>query len=209
MLGALILALGGASCGGAVQPAPVAALPPVAAGDLRAPEAFVGIADPAARSRALFAEASRVILDARCTNCHPSDDSPRQRDGGELHDPPVVRGPDDRGAPGLECTACHQDKNLAMARVPGARGWHLAPRSMAWVGHTPAQICEQIKDPARNGGKTLPQIVEHAAHDPLVAWGWAPGADRRPVPGTQARFGALVAAWVDSGAACPREEDRR
>ena len=27
-------------------------------------------------------------------------------------------------------------------------------------------------------GKTLAQLVDHNAHDKLVAWGWAPGADR-------------------------------
>jgi hypothetical protein len=207
-LGSVLLTLAAVSCSAAPEPL-AATLPAVAsAGDLQAPEVFAGIADPAARSQALFLEASRVLLHPRCTNCHPSDDSPRQREG-ELHDPPVVRGPDDRGAPGLECTACHQDRNATLARVPGAPAWHLAPRSMAWVGRSPAALCEQLKDPARNGGKALPQIVDHAAHDPIVAWGWAPGADRAPVPGTQARFGSLVAAWVEMGAVCPREEARR
>jgi hypothetical protein len=205
-LGAVLLMIASASCSAVAEPvAPPAAASP---SELRPPEAFAGITDPSERSGALFLEASRVLLHPRCTNCHPSDDSPRQRDG-EPHDPPVVRGPDDRGAPGLECAACHQDRNASPARVPGAPAWHLAPRSMAWVGRSPAALCEQIKDPARNGGKTLPQIAEHAAHDPIVAWGWAPGADRAPVPGTQAGFGALVAAWVEMGAACPREEARR
>jgi hypothetical protein len=54
----------------------------------------------------------------------------------------------------------------------------------------------------------LQQIIDHSAHDPLVAWGWSPGADREPAPGTQAELGALVAAWVESGAACPDEEQR-
>ena len=55
----------------------------------------------------------------------------------------------------------------------------------------------------RNGGKSLAQIVDHSQHDALVAWGWAPGGDREPAPGSQAQFGALVAAWVESGAECP------
>lgn len=92
--------------------------------------------------------------------------------------------------------------------MPGAPKWHLAPLSMAWVGRTPAQICEQLKDTKRNGGKNLDQIIEHSAHDALVAWGWAPGHGRVPAPGTQEQFGALVAAWVKSGAACPRAEVR-
>ena len=55
----------------------------------------------------------------------------------------------------------------------------------------------------RNGGKTLAQLVEHNSHDGLVGWGWNPGDGRAPAPGTQAEFGALTKAWVDSGAKCP------
>ncbi|HEY1098391.1 MAG TPA: hypothetical protein VGF99_05670, partial [Myxococcota bacterium] len=40
-------------------------------------------------------------------------------------------------------------------------------------------------------------------NDVLVAWGWNPGADREPAPGSQQAFGELVDAWVKSGAACP------
>jgi len=76
---------------------------------------------------------------------------------------------------------------------------------MAWVGQTSSHICNQMKDPKRNGGRTLAQIVEHNGHDELVAWGWKPGADREPAPGTQAEFGALSAAWVATGAECPEE----
>jgi hypothetical protein len=121
-----------------------------------------------------------------------------------VHDPPVVRGKDDHGVVGMRCESCHQDHNLQFARVPGAPGWHVAPLEMAWVGKTPRQICEQLKDPKRNGGKTLAEIVDHNAHDKLVAWGWSPGHGREPAPGTQAELGRLVATWVETGAECPR-----
>jgi hypothetical protein len=181
-------------------------LPPVAAGQLRPLDLFERIPARAERSRALFLEASRVMLHPRCTNCHPAGDVPAQGDQGQPHDPPVFRGAADQGVPGLECTSCHQDHNLAHARVPGAPKWHLAPRSMAWVGVTPSALCAQLKDRQRNGGKSLEQLIEHSAHDELVAWGWAPGWDRTPAPGTQEQFGALVAAWVESGAECPQQE---
>lgn len=181
------------------------ALPPVANDELRDPSAFAVIADERARSQALFAEASRVIQHPRCTNCHPNGDAPLQGDIAERHDPPVLRGPDDHGVVGLECTSCHQDRNLELSRVPGAPKWALAPLSMAWTGKTTRQICEQIKDKARNGGKDLAAIVEHTKHDALVAWGWAPGSGRTPAPGDQARFGALMQAWADTGAECPPE----
>jgi hypothetical protein len=148
-------------------------------------------------------------LHPRCRNCHPDGDSPAQHDEGKLHDPPVDRGENDRGAIGMRCATCHQDKNLELSRVPGAPEWHLAPRSMAWVGHSKAAICAQLKDPARNGGRTLAQIADHAAHDPLVSWGLAPGHGRTAVPGSQAAFSAIVTAWIDTGAACPLEEARR
>lgn len=74
---------------------------------------------------------------------------------------------------------------------------------MAWEGKSLGEICEQIKDPKRNDGKTMEQLVHRMAEDSLVGWGWNPGAGREPAPGTQEEFGALVAAWVESGAACP------
>jgi hypothetical protein len=49
----------------------------------------------------------------------------------------------------------------------------------------------------------MDDLVHHMAEDSLVGWGWHPGAGRTPAPGTQAEFGALIKAWVDTGAACP------
>ena len=74
---------------------------------------------------------------------------------------------------------------------------------MAWEGKSLGAICEQIKDPARNGGRDMPALIQHMAEDHLVGWGWNPGKGRTPVPGTQAEFGALFKAWAESGAVCP------
>jgi hypothetical protein len=182
---------------------PAAAPAPAAVAGLRPASSFQGIADRAERSRALFSEASRVFLHPRCANCHPDGDTPYQGLVMGPHDPPVARGPDDRGVVGMRCAGCHQDRAVELARIPGAPDWHLAPRGMAWVGKSAHAICEQLKDPGRNGGRTLAQIVEHSAHDRLVGWGWSPGAGREPAPGTQQELGALVAAWVETGADCP------
>src|SRR5262245_55794431 len=176
---------------------------------LKAPREFAHIKDTRARSAALFGEASRVLFHPRCANCHPSDDHPRQGDRQVVHDPPVFRGPASDGVPGLRCGSCHQDRNLAHARVPGAPSWHLAPLEMAWLGRSPAAVCAQIKDKARNGGKTLDEVWHHTAHDALVAWGWQPGHDRTPAPGSQKEFAALVRAWIDTGAECPQEAASR
>jgi hypothetical protein len=202
------LALVFAACRRATPETPpeaLSALRPVAQNELRTPADFANIADVRIRSQALFIEASRVLMHARCLNCHPNGAIPHQGEQMALHDPPVLRGPKDHGIVGMECTSCHQDRNQELAFVPGAPHWALAPIEMAWVGKKPWEICEQMKDPRRNGGKSLAQIVEHNAHDELVGWGWHPGQNREPAPGTQAQFGDIVAAWVETGAECPAE----
>jgi hypothetical protein len=74
---------------------------------------------------------------------------------------------------------------------------------MAWEGKTVGQICEQVKDRARNGGRDLSMLHEHVASDDLVATGWNPGAGREPAPGSQKILGDLIQAWIDTGAHCP------
>ena len=210
---ALALGLAVAACSGRPPAAPPvqppAAPAPAASDQLLAPAQFDVIADRTQRSQALFVEASRVLTHARCVNCHPPDDTPRQGEAHVPHDPPVLRGADDHGISALGCVTCHQDRNAELARIPGAPDWHLAPRSMVWLGKSPAEICTQLKDPARNGGRTLAQVHDHVAHDGIVAWGWRPGADRAAAPGSQAQLAALVQAWIDTGAACPTEEIKR
>lgn len=181
-------------------------LPAVEANELRPLSAFTAVPAGPARAAALFTEASRVLAHPRCINCHVEGDSPAQGMAFERHEPPVVRGAEDRGVVGMECSGCHQDRNLELARVPGAPDWRLPPRVMAWAGRTPEQLCEQLKDAERNGGRTLAEVVDHAGHDAFVAWGWAPGADRISAPGSQQEFAAILAGWVDNGGACPTKD---
>jgi hypothetical protein len=199
----LIVACGARAPAPTAPPAPPPALPVAAPGALLAPSAFDTIADKGERSRAMFAEVSRVLMHPRCTNCHPADDTPRQGDAHELHEPPAVRGPANAGVPAMQCATCHQDRNLDFARVPGAPNWHLAPPAMAWLGKTASEICAQLSDRGRNGERTLAQVHDHLASDALVAWGWTPGVNRTHAPGSQAELAALFQAWIDTGAVCP------
>ena len=175
----------------------------VPAESLARADSFAAIGDNAARSAALFTEAAKVLTHPRCMNCHPAGDRPRQGDVRRLHQPPVDRGEDGFGLPALRCPICHQQANFDPGRVPGDPAWHLAPRDMGWEGKTVGQICAQIKDPARNGGRSLDDIVHHIGTDHLVGWAWAPGAGRQSAPGTQAQEGALLGEWVKTGAVCP------
>ncbi len=173
---------------------------------LKTPAAFADIADDADRAAALFGEMSKVMLHPRCANCHPREGGPTQGDDMHPHSPPVVRG-FGMGAAGMECSTCHGPANFAFASmegsIPGAVPWMLAPQSMGWVGATPAEICAQIKDTERNGGRTLDDLVFHNSEDHLVNWAWHPGEGRAPAPGDQETFGALTAAWAQAGAHCP------
>ncbi|WP_157089356.1 Isoquinoline 1-oxidoreductase subunit [Oceanibaculum pacificum] len=175
--------------------------------ELRPASAFAGIADPRQRSVALFEESGKVLQHPRCVNCHPVGDRPRQGDMMQLHQPLVVRGADGHGAPGMKCSTCHGAANFDPpgigAGVPGDPHWHLAPASMAWEGKSLGQICQQIKDPARNGGKDMAALIKHMAEDSLVGWAWNPGKGRTPAPGTQDSFAELIEAWAANGAHCP------
>jgi hypothetical protein len=89
--------------------------------------------------------------------------------------------------------------------IPGHPRWDIAPIEMAWQGRTVSEICQQLKDPQRNGGRSLELLHEHLAKDDLVAWGWHTGEGRDPAPGSQEQLGELVGAWIQAGAACPWE----
>lgn len=177
--------------------------PPAAPQELRNVAAFAALSDRRARSIALFNEAGKVIESPRCMNCHPVSSRPTQTDAMTPHQPLVSGGVDGHGTAAMKCSNCHQADNYAVSGVPGSPKWHLAPLEMGWQGRTLGQICLQIKDPARNGGKDIAGIVKHMTDDRLVAWAWAPGGDRKPAPGTQEQFGRLIAAWAETGAHCP------
>ncbi|MFZ0268138.1 Isoquinoline 1-oxidoreductase subunit [Caulobacter sp.] len=210
---AIVLVAGSLMVGGAVLSsvgaAAPAASPEAPPETLKSAADFASIQDPATRSLALFTEAGKVINSPRCMNCHPIQRVPTQGDDRHPHNPPMVGGQSGHGPPGLPCLSCHGPANVPtlgqdIKSIPGDPKWALAPVEMAWQGKSLGAICAQIKDPARNGGKTLAQLHHHMAQDHLVGWAWSPGEGRAPAPGTQARFGELVKAWIDTGAKCPK-----
>jgi hypothetical protein len=168
---------------------------------LQPPSAFAAIPDPAERSRAIFVEAAKVLTHPRCMNCHPATDRPFQGNDKHPHQPVAMRN--------TPCVTCHTDRNFTLHErasyrsIPGHPRWMAAPIEMAWEGKSVGEICRQIKDPDRNGGRNLSLVHEHLAHDDLVAWGWQPGVGRDPAPGSQALLGELIQAWIDTGAQCP------
>ncbi len=150
-----------------------------------------------------------VLQHPRCQNCHPGGDAPLQGDQGVVHAQNVLRGPEGKGMPGAECTTCHGPSNPPAsygAHVPPgiASGWRMPPpnEKLVFVGLTASALCEQVKDPRRNGGKDA-DALNHHLEDPLVAWGWSPGVGRAPVPVARPAFIEAWHQWQRGGFPCP------
>jgi mono/diheme cytochrome c family protein len=159
-----------------------------------------------AGTRAAFLEVYKVLMHPRCMNCHPSGDSPLQGDDSHVHMQNVKRGEDGKGKYALKCANCHQDTNLPGANMPpGNPNWHLPKKDMPLVfqGKSPRELADQLKDPRRNGGRTLEQLVEHVTNDKLVQWGWEPGDGRTKPPLSHEEFVKKFREWVEKGAASP------
>ena len=114
--------------------------------ELRSPSSFSNIQNAQVRSRALFTEAAKVIMNPRCVDCHPAGEHPLQGNDQHVHMPAVSRGVGGEGVSGNTCSACHMDRNVDVMEkasyqsIPGRPGWGLAPRDMAWVGKTMTEI---------------------------------------------------------------------
>ena len=95
----------------------------------------------------------------------------------------------------MKCNTCHQAANLPGDNMPpGNPKWSLPPANMKMViqGETAGQFCRQLKDPAKNGHRTLAQIIDHVSSDDLVGWGWNPGDGRTLPPLTRPEFVAAM-----------------
>src|SRR5262249_1004642 len=158
---------------------------------------------------AAFETVRQVFQHPRCQNCHIPGDAPLQFDDGRTHGQLVKRGTDGRGAAGLPCATCHASRNPPASygahMPPAAPDWHLPPaeRKVVVMGRTPGEGGRTVKDPAQTRGRDLPAMLEHVTHDELVAWGWAPGVGRAPVPIPRDEVASAFRTWMDAGAPCP------
>lgn len=157
-----------------------------------------------------FETVRSVLQNPRCQNCHPRGDQPLQGDDSHPHLQNVQRGPDGHGMVGERCTTCHGPTNLPDSygehMPPGvATGWRMPKpeERLVFVGVAPGALCEQVKDPARNGGKDMTALRVHL-DDPLVTWGWTPGYGRAPIPISRDAFLAAWTTWANAGAPCPK-----
>jgi hypothetical protein len=158
-----------------------------------------------------WAKVHEVFAHPRCVNCHVGSDripiwsGPSYGPKPRPHGMNISGGVSGMGAEnGLLCMTCHARRNAELPHgPPGAPVWLLAPVSMEWFGKSSAEICAQVKDPLRNGGKTLEKLAEHVETDALVQWGWAPGPGREPAPYSKDETAKWLRAWARLGAPCP------
>lgn len=163
-------------------------------------------AKDSAASQKAFLAAYKVLMSPRCMNCHPKGDIPLQGDDSHLHTQGVKRGVDGKGVYALKCSNCHQPQNsVGLNTPPGNPKWHLPPANMKMVfeGKTPRELAAQLKDPTKNGHKTMKQLIDHVTSDKLVLGGWDPGDGRTLPPLSHAEFARKFKEWIDKGAYLP------
>ncbi|WP_136660116.1 hypothetical protein [Nitratireductor sp. XY-223] len=159
-----------------------------------------------------------VASHPRCSNCHVGADNKPMWSGPSYgktrpHGMNINAGESRIGAETLPCSTCHADvsamesasNDTPHAAPQVAMGWQLAPVEADWFGKSSAYICEQLKDPERNGNRTIREVASHLDHDLILHWAWNPGGNREPAPHSlQASMDALMK-WAAAGTPCPTE----
>ena len=168
-----------------------------------------------------FARIHEVVTHPRCANCHVGPDNIPMWSGPSYgkarhHGMNINAGVSRIGAETLACSTCHttlsEDREGANptphAAPRVALDWRLAPVEFEWFGKTPEQICAQLSDPERTGGRDIVALAEHlaedAGHGGFVKWGWSPGGTREPAPYSLQAHIDDVLAWGAAGAPCPQ-----
>ena len=162
-----------------------------------------------AEGLALWGKIHEVFSHPRCVNCHVPDDNLPRWSGPSygqtrVHGMHINAGASRIGVGTVLCSTCHSTQNSELPHgPPGAELWLLAPVSMSWWEKSAAEICQQIKDPARNGGRDLAAVADHIEHDKLVHWGWDPGPGRESAPYSAVELVGFINEWAALGAPCP------
>ena len=157
-----------------------------------------------------------VVTHPRCANWHVDARAiPIWTPAGEgkdrVHAMNIHGGESRIGAEKLACSTCHMTSTQANepAPAPPRAGidWQLAPVAFIWFGKSGAEICAQLKDPKRNGGRDAVALLDHLRHDAsldgFIPRAWHPGAGRTTPPGSFERHVKDMAMWGAAGQPCP------
>ena len=160
-----------------------------------------------------------VFSHPRCANCHVDDRNIPMWSGpsyGEArpHGMHIKAGASRIGIESLPCSTCHtqsQEFDTAPHAPPRTgHAWMLAPVEFLWYGQDSETICNQVRDPNRNGGRDDAGLVEHIIHDAeiraFITWGFNPGGGREPAPGTMQQHLDDMVTWTAAGMPCPTDK---
>lgn len=179
----------------------------------------VTIEPPATASRdeglAAFNRIYEVASHPRCSNCHVGADNRPMWSGpsyGETrpHGMNINAGESRIGAETLPCATCHavsdrlNDTPHAAPQV--AMTWMLAPVEAEWFGKSEAEICTQLRDPDRNGGRDMLELASHLDHDLILHWAWNPGGGREPAPYSLQDHVNDILTWGVAGFPCVEDQ---
>ena len=129
-----------------------------------------------------------LVTHPRCANCHvDAGGIPIWTLAGQKEDRVngmnIYGGVSRIGAEAIACSACHMTSTQpnAPAPAPPHAGipWQLAPVEFLWYGPIGTDICKQLRDPARNGGRDAVGLLDHLRHDAslsgFIPRAWEPG----------------------------------
>lgn len=159
-----------------------------------------------------------VASHPRCSNCHVGPDNVPVWSGpsyGETrpHGMNVNAGESRMGAEAVLCSTCHitlsapdKSANLTPHAPPKVAGlWRLAPAEAEWFGKSSSYVCNQLRDPERNGDRTIREVAAHLDHDLILHWAWNPGGNREPAPHSLQETMDALMKWAAAGTPCPVE----
>lgn len=159
-----------------------------------------------------------VVSHPRCSNCHVGADNKPMWSGPSYgktraHGMNINAGDSRIGAEAIACSTCHttlsepregaNDMPHAAPRV--AMDWQLAPVEAEWFGKSSEYICNQLRDPERNGDRTFMDLASHLDHDLILHWAWEPGGNREPAPYSLQEHVNDVLAWGVAGMPCKND----
>ena len=155
-----------------------------------------------------------VASHPRCANCHVGESEYPMWSGpsygkARKHGMNISAGASRIGAEHLLCSTCHttsetNQNNVEQHTAPRvAVAWRLAPIEADWFGQSSAEICQQLKDPEKNGGRDTLAIADHLGHDVILHWAWEPGGSRQPAPYSLQEHVNDILSWGAAGTPCP------
>lgn len=160
-----------------------------------------------------------VASHPRCSNCHVGPSNLPMWSGPSYgkarpHGMNVNAGESRIGVETILCSTCHTTKsedwenaNATAHMAPRvAASWRLPPVEAEWFGKSSLEICQQLRDPARNGDRDFMALAAHLEHDVILHWAWNPGGGREAAPYSLQEHVNDLLIWGVGGQPCENDE---